>query len=154
MPSKLFVTFKKHCIWQRLAVGEARIKLDVVKLDVVKLDVVKLDVVKLDVVKLDVVKLDVVKLYVVKLYVVKLYVVKLYVVKLYVVKPLVPLVLLGPPFFPIILFLSSTLLTGMTINSLRMQWPLTSQSHGSIHTYPQFLYIHGLAKKCHVKVGT
>jgi hypothetical protein len=32
-------------------------------------------------------------------------------------------------FFPIILFLSTTLLTGMT--SLHMQWPLTSHPHGS-----------------------
>jgi hypothetical protein len=40
-------------------------------------------------------------------------------------RPLVPLLLLGPPFFPIILFGSKTLLTGMTGNSLHMQWPLT-----------------------------
>jgi hypothetical protein len=31
---------------------------------------------------------------------------------------LVPLLLLGPPFFPIILFGSATLLTGMTSNGL------------------------------------
>jgi hypothetical protein len=43
----------------------------------------------------------------------------------------VPLLLLGPPLFPIILFLSTTLLTGMTGISLHLQWPLTSQSHGS-----------------------
>jgi hypothetical protein len=37
----------------------------------------------------------------------------------------------SPPFFQIILFLSTTLLTGMPGISLHMQWPLTSQSHGS-----------------------
>jgi hypothetical protein len=42
----------------------------------------------------------------------------------------VPLRLLGPPFFPIILFGSTTLLTGKTGISLHMQWPLTSQLHG------------------------
>jgi hypothetical protein len=42
-------------------------------------------------------------------------------------RPLVPLLLLGPPFFPIILFGSTTLLTGMTGISLHMQWPLASQ---------------------------
>jgi hypothetical protein len=47
-------------------------------------------------------------------------------------RPLVPLLLQGPPFFPIIHFGSTTLLTGMTGNSLHMQWPLTSQSHGSV----------------------
>jgi hypothetical protein len=46
--------------------------------------------------------------------------------------PLVPLLLLGPQFFPIILFLSTTLSTGMTSISLHMQWPLTSQLHRSI----------------------
>jgi hypothetical protein len=40
--------------------------------------------------------------------------------------------LLSPPFFPIILIGSTTLLTGMTGISLYMQWPLTSQSHGSV----------------------
>jgi hypothetical protein len=53
-------------------------------------------------------------------------------------QPLVPLLLLGPPFFPIILFGFSTLLTGMTGNSLHMQWPLTSQSHGSVSQREQF----------------
>jgi hypothetical protein len=43
-------------------------------------------------------------------------------------RPLVPLLLLRPPFFLIILFLSTTLLTGTTGNSLHIQWPLTSQS--------------------------
>jgi hypothetical protein len=36
-----------------------------------------------------------------------------------------------PSIFPIILFLSTTLLTGMTGSSLNMQWPLTSQSQDS-----------------------
>jgi hypothetical protein len=40
-------------------------------------------------------------------------------------RPLVPLLLLGPPFFQIILF-------GMTGISLHTQWPLTFQSHGSV----------------------
>jgi hypothetical protein len=47
-------------------------------------------------------------------------------------QPLVPLLLLGPPFFPIILFGSTTLLPRMTGDSLHMQWPLTSQSHGNV----------------------
>jgi hypothetical protein len=38
--------------------------------------------------------------------------------------PLVPHLLLGPPFYPIILFGSTTLLTGMTGISMHMQWPL------------------------------
>jgi hypothetical protein len=37
-----------------------------------------------------------------------------------------------PPIFPIILFLATTLATGMTGISLHMQWPLTLQLHGSI----------------------
>jgi hypothetical protein len=45
---------------------------------------------------------------------------------------LVLLLFLGPPFFPIILFLSTALSTGMTGISLHMQWPVTSQSHGPI----------------------
>jgi hypothetical protein len=36
-----------------------------------------------------------------------------------------------PSIIPIILFLSTTLLTRMTGISLHMQWPLTSKSHGS-----------------------
>jgi hypothetical protein len=51
----------------------------------------------------------------------------------------VPLLLLGPPFFPIILFGSTTLLTGMTGNSLHMQWPLTSQSHGGFSKREQLV---------------
>jgi hypothetical protein len=41
------------------------------------------------------------------------------------------LLLLGPPFILIFLFLSATLLTEMTGISLHMQWTLTSQSLGS-----------------------
>jgi hypothetical protein len=40
----------------------------------------------------------------------------------------VQLLLLGPSFFPIIIFLSTTLLTGTTGISLQVQWPLTSKS--------------------------
>jgi hypothetical protein len=53
-------------------------------------------------------------------------------------RPLVPLLLLGPLFFPIILFGSTTLLTKMTGNSLHMQGPQTSQSHGSV-SYRQWV---------------
>jgi hypothetical protein len=41
-------------------------------------------------------------------------------------RPLVPL-LLGPPYFPNILWGFTTLLTGMTGISLHIKWPLTSQ---------------------------
>jgi hypothetical protein len=54
-------------------------------------------------------------------------------------RPLVPLLLLGPPFFLIILFGSTTLLTGMTGISLHMQWPLTSQLHGSVSQREQLV---------------
>jgi hypothetical protein len=47
-------------------------------------------------------------------------------------RPFVPLLLLGPPFFPIILFGYTTLLAGMTGISLHIQWPLTSQLRGSV----------------------
>jgi serine/threonine protein kinase len=40
-------------------------------------------------------------------------------------RPLVALLLLSPPFFPIILFGFTTLLTRMTSISLHKQWPLT-----------------------------
>jgi hypothetical protein len=48
-------------------------------------------------------------------------------------RPLVPFFVPAtwPSIFPVILFLSTTLLTGMTGSSLHVQWPLTSQSHGS-----------------------
>jgi hypothetical protein len=55
-------------------------------------------------------------------------------------QPLVPLLLLGPPFFPIILFGSTTLLTVMTDNYLHMQWPLTSRLHGSVKMCPLFKF--------------
>jgi hypothetical protein len=48
-------------------------------------------------------------------------------------RPIVPLLLIGPPFFKkIITYLSTTLLTRMTSVSLHVQWPLASQLHGSI----------------------
>jgi hypothetical protein len=62
--------------------------------------------------------------------------------------PIVPLLLLGPPFFPIILFLSTTLLTRMTGISLHMQWPLTSQSHGSLIFYRHYLGQRFVSKEC------
>jgi hypothetical protein len=43
----------------------------------------------------------------------------------------VPLLHLGPPFFSIILFRTTSLLTRMISISFHMHWPLTSQSHGS-----------------------
>jgi hypothetical protein len=45
-------------------------------------------------------------------------------------RPLVPLLQHGPPFYPIILFVSTTILTGV---SLYIRWPLTSQVHGGYH---------------------
>jgi hypothetical protein len=35
------------------------------------------------------------------------------------------------------------LLTGMTSNSLHMQWPLTSQSHGSVSQREQLVFRYG-----------
>jgi hypothetical protein len=61
--------------------------------------------------------------------------------------PLVPLLLLGPPFFPIILFGSTTLLTGMTGTSLHRQWPLTSQSAWQ----GKLMLKNGLWKSIHLK---
>jgi hypothetical protein len=58
-------------------------------------------------------------------------------------QPLVPLILLGLPFFPIILFGSTTLLTGMTGISLHMQWPLTSKAHGSFSQREQLVFGYG-----------
>jgi hypothetical protein len=43
-------------------------------------------------------------------------------------RPFMPFLILGPPFFPIIIFLSTTLLTGMTGISLHVLWPITSQN--------------------------
>jgi hypothetical protein len=51
-------------------------------------------------------------------------------------QPLVPLP--WPSIFPIILYKSTTLLTGMTSISLQMQWPLTSQLHGCFSQREQF----------------
>jgi hypothetical protein len=48
-----------------------------------------------------------------------------------------------PSIFPIILFGSTTLLTRMTDNSLHMQWPLTSQSHGSVSQREQLFFCYG-----------
>jgi hypothetical protein len=55
---------------------------------------------------------------------------------------LVPLLLLSPPFFPIILFLSTTLLTGMTGISLHVKWPLTSQPHEMAKFSKGYIKIH------------
>jgi hypothetical protein len=52
----------------------------------------------------------------------------------------VPLLLLGPPFFLISLFGSTTLLTGMTCISLHIQWPLTSQSDCSFSQREQVVF--------------
>jgi hypothetical protein len=41
----------------------------------------------------------------------------------------------------IILFRYTTLLTGMTGISLHMQWPLTSQSHGSFSQREQLFFV-------------
>jgi hypothetical protein len=69
-------------------------------------------------------------------------------------------------FFRLFLFGSTTLLTGMTGISLHMQWPLTSQLHGSVFQREQLVKIiafvmsrvarwHGLTPKppilCHFK---
>jgi hypothetical protein len=45
--------------------------------------------------------------------------------------------------FSNILFGSTTLLTWMTDNSLHMQWPLTSQSHGSVSQREQLVFHYG-----------
>jgi hypothetical protein len=58
-------------------------------------------------------------------------------------QPLVPLLLLGPPFFLIILFGTTTLLSGMTGISLYMQWPLTYQPHGSFSQREQLFFCYG-----------
>jgi hypothetical protein len=67
-------------------------------------------------------------------------------------QPLVPLLLLGPNFFPIVLFGSTTLFTGMTGISLHMQWPLTSQLRGSFSQREQCTYIK-LVLKAKFKAG-
>jgi hypothetical protein len=43
-------------------------------------------------------------------------------------------------FFPIILFGSTTVLTGLTGISFHMQWPLTSQLHGSVSQGEQVFF--------------
>jgi hypothetical protein len=53
----------------------------------------------------------------------------------------VPLLLLGPPFFTLIVLVSTTLLTGMTGISLQMQWPLTSQLHGCFLKESNWLFV-------------
>jgi hypothetical protein len=58
-------------------------------------------------------------------------------------RSLVPLLLLGPPFYPNILFGSTTLLIRMTSNYLHMQWPLTSQLHGSVSQIEQLVFCYG-----------
>jgi hypothetical protein len=72
--------------------------------------------------------------------------------------PVVPL--LGPPFFPIILFGSTTLLSsGMTGISLHMQWPLTSVPRQLLSKrtigFSLWIKLHAdpcwkLAKCCHI----
>jgi hypothetical protein len=55
-------------------------------------------------------------------------------------RPLVPfLLLLGPPFFPITRFGPPPCFTRMTGISLHMQWPLTSQLHGSVSKRKQLV---------------
>jgi hypothetical protein len=46
-----------------------------------------------------------------------------------------------PPFYPIILLGATTLLTGMTGNSLNMQLHLTSQLHGSVSQREQLFFV-------------
>jgi hypothetical protein len=67
-------------------------------------------------------------------------------------RPLVPLLLLGPPFFPIILFGSTTLLTGMTGISLHIQWPLTSQLHGSVSQREQLFFLLQIKLHTHARL--
>jgi hypothetical protein len=43
-------------------------------------------------------------------------------------------------FFQLFFFGSTTLLTGMTSISLHMQWPLTSQLHGSVSPRQQLFF--------------
>jgi hypothetical protein len=66
-------------------------------------------------------------------------------------RPLVPLLLFGPPFFPIILFGSTTLLTGMTGNPLLMRWPLTSQSVENQVEENQVVERHSVENKLYIK---
>jgi hypothetical protein len=56
-------------------------------------------------------------------------------------RPLVPFLIFGHPFYPIILLLSTTLSTGMTGVSLHMQWLQTSQSRGSVSQKEQLVFL-------------
>jgi hypothetical protein len=49
----------------------------------------------------------------------------------------------GPPFFPIILFGSTTLSTGISGISLQMQRPVTSQLHGSVSQREHLVFHYG-----------
>jgi hypothetical protein len=57
-----------------------------------------------------------------------------------------------PPFYSIILFRSTALLTRMTGISLRMQWPLTSQLHGSVSQREQLVFL--LRIKLQARIGS
>jgi hypothetical protein len=63
----------------------------------------------------------------------------------------VPLLLLGSPFFLIILFLSTTLLTGMTGLTMHIQWPLTSHPN-SLFVEINYMYNFCRGKGC-PKIG-
>jgi hypothetical protein len=52
--------------------------------------------------------------------------------------------LLGPPLFPTNIFLSTTLSTRMPGISLRIQWPLTSQTHGCNYQREWLFFCYGL----------
>jgi hypothetical protein len=56
-------------------------------------------------------------------------------------------------FFPIILFWSTTLLTGMTGISLHLQWPLTSQSHGSLSQRQQLFFLLWIKINAIIRLG-
>jgi hypothetical protein len=59
-------------------------------------------------------------------------------------RPIVPfLLLIGPPFFPIIVFMPTALLTGMAGISLHLQWPLTALSYGSFSQREQLFFHYG-----------
>jgi hypothetical protein len=62
---------------------------------------------------------------------------------------LVPLLLLGPPFFPDYSFwVHQTLLTRMTGISLLIKWPLTSQSHGNVSQREQLVFHYSTPNSC------
>jgi hypothetical protein len=62
-------------------------------------------------------------------------------------QPFVPLLLLGPPFFLIILFDSTTLSTGMPGISLHMQWPLKKPRVFGLLTLNPLFQIHEEAQQ-------